>query len=90
LLIAYCDLLSYNVSKGVHMAQSIKLSDELIKDARNYAHLYSRSVPKQIEYWSRIGKIAEENPDLSYDFIKNILLSKIEAESGDVEEYVFG
>jgi len=33
-------------------------------------------------YWARIGKIAEENPDLSYDFIKNILLGKIEAESG--------
>jgi ParD-like antitoxin of type II bacterial toxin-antitoxin system len=45
------------------MATTIKLSDALVADARHFAVVYSRSVPKQIEYWSRIGKIAEENPD---------------------------
>jgi hypothetical protein len=71
------------------MSQSIKLSDELLQEARNYAAVYSRSIPKQIEYWSRIGKIAEENPDLSYDMIKEVLLAKAEAASGDIEEYKF-
>ena len=32
-------------------------------------------VPKQIEHWVKIGRIAEENPDLPYNFIKDILLS---------------
>ena len=57
------------------MATTIKLSDNLIQEARRYGGIYSRSVPKQIEYWSRIGKIAEENPDLSYSFIKEILIA---------------
>lgn len=54
---------------------TVKLSDELVREAKRYAAVYSRSVPKQIEYWSRIGKIAEDNPDLPYDFIKDILIS---------------
>lgn len=69
--------------------QSVKLPEMLIKDAKHYAEVYSRSVPKQIEYWSRIGKIAEENPDLPYAFIKELLLAKAEAESGDVVPFKF-
>ena len=72
------------------MSQSVKLSDDLLADARRHASLSSRSVPKQIEYWSRIGKIAEENPDLPYGFIKEILLSKQEADDGKLTEYQFG
>jgi hypothetical protein len=71
------------------MAQSIKLSDELLQEAGIYAAVYSRSIPKQIEYWSRIGKIAEENPDLPYEFIKEILLAKAESNGGKLEKYIF-
>ena len=72
------------------MPMSVKLSDELVKQARQYGEVYQRSIPKQIEYWSRIGKISEENPDLNYSFIKDILVAKQEAESGDVTPYEFG
>lgn len=54
---------------------TINLPDELVEEAKRYAHVFSRSTPKQIEYWARIGKIAEENPDLPYDFIKDVLLA---------------
>ena len=60
------------------MPMSVKLSDELINQARKYGSVYHRSVPKQIEYWSRIGKIAEENPDLPFSFIQDILLAQKE------------
>jgi hypothetical protein len=40
----------------------------------------------QIEYWSRIGKIAEENPDLPFFMILDILIADQEAVVG---EYVF-
>lgn len=60
------------------MSTTIKLSDDLINEAKRYAAVYSRSTPKQIEYWSRIGKIAEENPDLPYSFIQDILLAQQE------------
>ena len=72
------------------MSQSVKLSDELLDAARRYATLSSRSVPKQIEYWAHIGRIAEENPDLPYDFIRGILLGLQEAADGDVTDYRFG
>jgi hypothetical protein len=72
------------------MSQSIKLSDQLLEEARRHAELFSRSVPKQIEYWSRIGKLAEENPDLPYGFIREILLSQQSAEEGSLSDYQFG
>lgn len=71
------------------MATTVKLSDELITSARCYGEVYSRSIPKQIEYWCRIGKIAEENPDLPYSFIKDILLSLQEVKNNEVTPYEF-
>jgi hypothetical protein len=68
----------------------IKLSEELIKDAKRFGEVYSRSVPKQIEYWSRIGKIAEANPELSYAIIKDILVAQQEAQDGETTPYKFG
>lgn len=69
---------------------TIKLSDKLISEARHYADVFSRSLPKQIEYWSRIGKIAEENPDLPYNFIKDILLAQKEVSDKQLTPYEFG
>lgn len=72
------------------MATTIKISNELVEEARRYGAVYSRSIPKQIEYWSNIGRIAEENPDLPYSFIKELLLAKLEADEGAVTPYEFG
>ena len=72
------------------MTSAIKLSENFIAQAKRYATINHRSLPKQIEYWSHIGKIAEENPDLSYNFIKDILLSKDESYLGETEPYSFG
>lgn len=72
------------------MATTIKLSDDIVNEAKRYGAVYSRSTPKQIEYWSNIGKIAEENPDLSYNFIKDILLAKAELADKHVTPYEFG
>lgn len=44
----------------------------------NVAQAQHRSVPKQIEYWSRIGKIAEENPGLTFAMIRDILIAEQE------------
>ncbi|MGB9152225.1 MAG: ParD-like family protein [Alphaproteobacteria bacterium] len=71
------------------MLTTIKISEDLVKKARSSGAVYSRSIPKQIEYWSRIGKIAEENPDLSFAFIKDILMAQQEAADGDTTPYRF-
>ena len=72
------------------MSLAIKLSDELVKDAKNHAQINQRSTPKQIEYWARMGKLADENPDLTLAFIKDIMISMVEMKSGEVSEYQFG
>ena len=72
------------------MAKAIKLSDELVVDATTHGKAQHRSAPKQIEYWARLGKIADENPDLPLSFIKGILTGIEEKKAGDVSEYQFG
>ena len=54
------------------MPIAIKLSDLLIEDAKPYAQAMHRSVPKQIEYWARLGKVAEENPDLPINMLQDL------------------
>jgi hypothetical protein len=68
---------------------AIRLSEEIMEAAINYAPINSRSVPKQIEHWAKIGKVAEENPDLPYAFIKGVLEARNEMEHGDVTPFAF-
>jgi len=72
------------------MATAIKLSDELVDDAKVYAKAHHRTPPKQIEYWARIGKIAEENPDLPLSFARDALVGLEEIRTGHFSEYSFG
>lgn len=69
------------------MSHTIKLSDEIFNEAYKHAQVENRSIPKQIEYWSRIGKIAEENPELNYSMIKQILLSLQDISTDSISEY---
>ena len=69
------------------MSVNVKLSENLVAQAKRYAQIQHRSVPKQIEYWSQIGRIAEENPDLPFSMIRDILLADQEEAVG---EYKFG
>ena len=69
------------------MSINVKLPEMLVDQARRYGQVQHRSVPKQIEYWSKIGKIAEENPDLPFSMIREILLADQDAVVG---EYQFG
>lgn len=69
------------------MSVNVKMSELLVDQAKRYAAVEHRSVPKQIEYWSRIGKIAQDNPDLPFAMIRDILIADQEEPIG---EYVFG
>ena len=74
------------ISKGDAMAVNVKLSVQLVEQAKLYGGIEHRSIPKQIEYWSQIGKIAQENPDLPFSMIREILIADKEPVVG---EYVF-
>jgi ParD-like antitoxin of type II bacterial toxin-antitoxin system len=72
------------------MAVAIKLSDVLVEDAKSCAQAMHRSVPKQIEYWARLGKVADENPDLPIPMIKDMLMSIEDVKAGNLSPYQFG
>ena len=66
------------------MSINVRLPEALVESAKRYGTVEHRSVPKQIEYWSQIGKIAAENPDLSFSVIR---IADQEEPAG---EYQFG
>lgn len=76
--------------KEVCMPTAVRISDNLVKKAKSRAKTFKRSISGQIEFWAKIGEIAEDNPDLSYSFIKNILIGQEEIISEQVSEYKFG
>lgn len=67
------------------MSVNVKLPDSFVNQARHYALIEHRSIPKQIEYWSRIGKIAEENPDLPFTMIRQIMIADLEEPAGEYQ-----
>jgi len=72
------------------MSSAVRVSESLMKAAKIYSKIDKRSVTGQIEHWARIGKCAEENPDLTYSLIKEILVGMAELEQGEYSEYKFG
>ena len=72
------------------MATAVRISEELMRDARLMSSVDSRSVTRQIEHWARIGKCAEENPNLTYSLIKDILIGLEELDHSESLEYKFG
>ena len=72
------------------MAVAMKLSEELVEDAKPYAAAEHRSVPRQIEYWARIGKAVIDNPDMPLRLIQDTMLSREEVKAGLASPYEFG
>jgi len=72
------------------MSTAIRVSDQLVKKARVISTVENRSLTGQIEYWVKIGKCAEENPDLTFNLIKEILIGVEELDDDQGTEYKFG
>ena len=69
---------------------SVRLDQDLINKATIMAKALSRTAPKQIEHWAKIGELMEDNPDLPYEFVKQAIIAKAEREAGKLEAYDFG
>lgn len=78
------------VIKKAIVSHSVKMSEGLGTKASKHKGIAKRSVAKQIEYRAAIGKVAEENPDLSFNFINQILISKVEVDNREISKYKFG
>ena len=66
---------------------TVKLSEDLTSEAKIMSKALNRSLAGQIEHWAKIGRLAEENPDLTYEFIKNILIGMEEVRAGKLEPF---
>ena len=75
---------------GTNMAIAVRISNRLVQEAKVLSKIENRSITGQIEHWARIGKCAEENPDMPYNLIKEILLGIEELEQGKYSEYILG
>ncbi len=62
----------------------VKISDELHDASKLMARAMSRSINSQAEYWIRIGKLAEENPSMTYPEILKILINQ--ASTGEIHD----
>jgi hypothetical protein len=69
---------------------AIKIDDQMVAAARIHGAALNRSATKQVEFWARIGKIAEENPDLNFNDIKDLLIGLEQVKAGLVTNYQFG
>jgi hypothetical protein len=72
------------------MAMAVRISEELVGEAKKFSKIEHRSLTGQIEHWARIGKCSEENPDLTYSLIKEIMIGIEELDQNEKTEYQFG
>jgi len=72
------------------MPKAVKISDELANTAAIFASVEGRSVAGQVEYWAKLGRVADENADLPVSLIKEILIARAQVRSGLKTPYVFG
>lgn len=47
------------------MAAAVRISEKLVSETIKFSRIDHRSITGQIEHWAKIGKCAEENPDLT-------------------------
>ena len=55
--------------------KSVKLSESLVELAISDAENAMRSTPMQIEYYYRLGRLAEQYDDLPISMIKSLMTS---------------
>ena len=71
------------------MSVAIRISDLLAKKAKSRSRAMNRSLAGQIEYWAKMGEILEDNPDLSFAFAQQILISREQAKNSELTPYEF-
>ena len=72
------------------MSISVRISDSIVKKARARSKALNRSIAGQIEYWAKMGEILEDNPDLSFSFVQDILIGREQVREDVLTPYEFG
>lgn len=68
----------------------VELPDDLMRAAMIHPASEHRSLAQQIEYWARLGKVAEENSDVPIQVLQDTLASLDDIKVGNLSPYQFG
>jgi len=71
------------------MSVAVRISDPLANKARSRSRAMHRSLAGEIEYWAEMGEILEDNPDLSFSFVQEIMVGREQVKVGDLTPYQF-
>lgn len=55
------------------MAISVKLSSETVESARQQAQIFQRTLGGQVDYWAKIGRLAELHPGLTFEYLQKLM-----------------
>ncbi len=71
-------------------AASIRLGEEMARKVMARAKAHRRTFTNQIEEYLDVAMVAEENPNLSYAFIKETIEAREEIKAGLGKPYPWG
>ena len=69
------------------MFKRVPLSPDLVQAAQVSAQQNQRTIAEQIEFWVRLGRAAEENPDLSSQMLVDLLVGIEDIKQGNIRAY---
>lgn len=55
------------------MAVNVKLSDETVEMARQQAPIFQRTLGSQVDYWAKIGRLAERYPGFTFEYLQKLM-----------------
>ncbi len=63
------------------MSMPVRIDDELYQQAKTASKGEFRTISGQLEYWANVGRAALDNPDLPIEFVRELLVAKMEDRS---------
>ena len=69
---------------------TIEIDDELLAQAEIYGLIENISPTQKLEHWIKTGKMAQENPDLTYQDITELLIALSQVKAKMTTPYTFG
>jgi len=60
------------------MSMPVRIDDQLYEQAKSVAKGECRTIAGQLEFWAKIGKAALDNPDLPIEFVRDLMIARLE------------
>ena len=63
------------------MGMPVRIDGVLYDQAKAQARAERRTIAGQIEFWAMVGRTALDNPDLSVEFVRDLLVARAEGQT---------